>query len=196
MPNYNLSTISESVTYQGESTSRREPYSTPWPPTTPPALELNLFTVWQGQDHRVELQADSALRSSLLQWRFKSTRRSLQGSQDISAVSLALPDTSPLGQGLCGGEQGVAHHLQMICNPGHPSSLKNYMDVGLTGGVGVMGSLQLRALRQAVPFCEPLLPPISEGAPRVADLFAVLTSPQPLAGRQDRGNSRSVHSPQ
>ena len=138
-----------------------------------PALEVDLFTVY-GRIRIIGLNCEAvtafAADASLLQWRFKSTTPVIAYA-DISAVSLTVA-SMVIGARIMW--RGTAVNTAPDTNNTVQASIavvQDWMDVGLTGGVGVIGSLCTTAT-QASGSCLMNLYylPISEGAYAVSIL--------------------------
>ena len=135
-----------------------------------PALELDLFTVY-GRIRIIGLNCEAvsafAAEASLLQWRFKSTTPVIAYA-DISAVSLTV-QSIPIGARIMWRGTAVNTAPDVSATQASIAVVQDWMDVGLTGGVGVIGSLCTTAT-QASGSCLMNLYylPISEGAYAVA----------------------------
>jgi hypothetical protein len=107
-----------------------------------PALAVDLFTVY-GRIRIIGLNCEAvtafAANASLLKWEFRSTTP-VVGVSDISAVSLTV-QSIPIGARVMWRGTAVNTAPDVSATQASIAVVTDYMDVGVTGGVGVIDSL-------------------------------------------------------
>jgi len=131
-----------------------------------PGTAMPLFNVY-GRIRIIGLNCEAvtefAADASLLKWTFESTTPVI-GDEDISAVSLSVASI-PIGARIMWRGTAVATAPDVSATQASIAVVQDFMDVGLTGGVGLINSVCTTAT-QTSGTCQFNLYylPISEGA--------------------------------